>query len=52
VVDNRNNRIDYTLDSAGHRIAEKASDSAGALRRQMSRSMDALGRVQSTTGRP
>jgi YD repeat-containing protein len=50
VSDNLNNRIDYTLDNAGHRTAEKASDPSGALSRQMSRVMDALGRVQQTTG--
>ena len=51
VLDNRSNRIDYTLDNAGTRIAENVKDPGGALRRTMSRSIDALGRVQQTTGR-
>ena len=51
VFDNRGNRIEYTLDNAGVRIAENVRDPAGALRRTLSRSIDALGRVQQTTGR-
>jgi YD repeat-containing protein len=51
VSDNVGNRIDYTLDNAGNRTAESVKDTSGALRRQVSRSIDALGRVQQTTGR-
>ena len=51
VYDNRGNRIEYTLDNTGTRIAENVKDPAGALRRTLSRSIDALGRVQQTTGR-
>jgi hypothetical protein len=39
------------LDNAGNRTAESVKDTSGALRRQVSRSIDALGRVQQTTGR-
>ena len=51
VLDNRGNRIDYTLDNAGNRTAEAVKDPGGALRRSLARSIDALGRVQQTTGR-
>nr|WP_316640723.1 hypothetical protein [uncultured Roseateles sp.] len=51
VSDNRGNRIDYTLDNAGKRTAEVVKDSGGVLSRQVTRAMDALGRVQQTTGR-
>ena len=51
VLDNRGNRIDYTLDNAGKRTAEQVKDPGGALRRSLARSIDALGRVQQTTGR-
>jgi len=51
VFDNRGNRIEYTLDNSGTRIAENVKDPGGALRRTLSRSVDALGRVQQTIGR-
>ncbi|MFT3663495.1 RHS repeat protein [Piscinibacter sp.] len=51
VYDNLGNRIEYLLDNAGNRIAETVKDNSGALRRQLARSIDALGRVQQTTGR-
>ena len=35
---------------ADRRIAEQVKDPSGALARQLSRSIDALGRVQQTTG--
>ena len=49
--DHLGNRIEYTLDNAGNRTAETVKDTTGALRRQLARSIDALGRVQQTTGR-
>ncbi|QTN25657.1 RHS repeat protein [Rhizobacter sp. AJA081-3] len=51
VFDNLGNRIEYTLDNAGNRTAENVKDTSGALRRQLARSIDALGRVQQTRGR-
>jgi YD repeat-containing protein len=51
VYDQLGNRIEYTLDNAGNRIAENVKDPGGVLSRQLSRSIDALGRVQQTTGR-
>jgi YD repeat-containing protein len=51
VYDQLGNRIEYTLDNAGNRIAENVKDPSGVLSRQLSRSIDALGRVQQTTGR-
>jgi YD repeat-containing protein len=49
--DNLGNRIEYTLDNAGNRTAERVKDPTGALRRQRAWSLDALGRVQQMTGR-
>ena len=51
VFDNLGNRIDYMLDAAGNRTAERVNDDSGMLRRQLSRSFDALGRPQQTIGR-
>ncbi len=51
VFDNRGNRIEYALDNQGNRVAENVKDSSGALRRQMARSFDALGRLQHLSGR-
>jgi YD repeat-containing protein len=51
VQDNFGNRIDYTLDNAGNRTFENTKDPTGNLRRALERSIDALGRVQQTTGR-
>jgi YD repeat-containing protein len=52
VYDHLGNRIAYTLDNSGQRTAEAVSDPAGALKRNLSRVMDALNRVQQTTGQP
>jgi YD repeat-containing protein len=49
--DNLGNRIDYILDNAGNRTGEETKDPAGLLRRALTRSIDALGRVQQVTGR-
>lgn len=49
--DNIGNRIEYTLDNIGNRIGEQEKDPSGVLRRTLNRSVDALGRVQSVTGR-
>ena len=51
VADAKGNRIEYTLDNAGQRTAEKVKDPGGNLARQLSRVHDALGRVQQLTGR-
>jgi len=51
VFDHLGSRIEYTLDNAGNRTAEQVRDPQGVLARQLSRSIDALGRVQQTTGR-
>lgn len=51
IYDHRGNRIDYVLDNAGNRIGENTKDPGGSLKRQLARSIDALGRVQQTTGR-
>jgi YD repeat-containing protein len=51
VVDNRGNRIEYTLDNVGNRVAESTKDSSGVLRRSLERAFDALDRVQRLTGR-
>lgn len=51
VSDNQGNSINYTLDMAGNRTAEGVRDPSGQLRRVLTRSYDALGRVQQITGR-
>jgi YD repeat-containing protein len=51
VFDNKGNRTDYVLDNAGNRTGENTKDPNGALKRQLTRSIDALGRVQQTAGR-
>ena len=51
VYDHKGNRTVYTLDNAGNREAEETSDPNGSLKRQLTRTMDALGRVQQTKGR-
>lgn len=50
VKDHLGNRIDYTLDAAGSMTAQTTKDPGNALKRQMSQVIDALGRVQQTTG--
>jgi YD repeat-containing protein len=49
--DGQGNRIDYVLDGLGNRVSELVKDPAGVLRKQLTRSVDALGRVQQVTGR-
>lgn len=44
--DHLGNRIDYSLDTAGNRIAEQTRDPADVLHRQLSRVHDQLGRLQ------
>ena len=51
VYDNNGNRTDYELDNAGNRIGEKTKDPGNNLKRQLTKSIDALGRVQQATGR-
>lgn len=51
ISDNLGNSVTYTLDNMGNRIAEETKDPANTLRRQLSRSFDALGRVQQVSGR-
>jgi YD repeat-containing protein len=51
INDNLSNRIEYVLDNAGNRKEEKVKDPGGALSRQLTRTLDALGRTQQTTGR-
>jgi YD repeat-containing protein len=45
-TDARGNSVTYTLDNVGNRIAEQLKDPGGVLQRSMSRSFDALNRVQ------
>jgi YD repeat-containing protein len=51
ISDNLGNSVAYTLDNLGNRTAEVVRDPANVLRRQLTRSIDALGRVQLVTGR-
>lgn len=49
VVDTAGARIHYTLDSAGNRIGEKVTDSAGTLATGLSRTFNALGKIATLT---
>lgn len=49
-TDARGNSVTYTLDSTGNRIAEEIKDPGGTLQRAISRSFDALNRLQQVTG--
>jgi YD repeat-containing protein len=51
VSDNLGNSVHYSLDNAGNRTKEETKDPSGVLALQLSRVMDALSRVQQTTGR-
>jgi YD repeat-containing protein len=51
VKDNLGNRIEYALDNAGNKTSQSVKDPGGNLARSLARSIDALGRVQQTTGR-
>lgn len=51
ISDAAGNRIEYTLDGMGRRVDERVLDPGNALRRQIQRSFDALGRVQLIVGR-
>lgn len=51
VSDGLGNKITYTLDAMGNRTADKVTDPMGILKAQVTRVIDALGRVQQTTGR-
>lgn len=50
VADNQGNSIVYTLDAAGNRTREDVLDPQGALVKTLSRSYDALNRLQTLTG--
>lgn len=50
IADKAGNRIDYTLDPAGNRIGEDVLDPAGTLSTTLTRSYDALGRIQALSG--
>jgi RHS repeat-associated protein len=45
VEDALGNRIDYTLDKSGHRTGEVVTNDAGAVKRQLTRVFDQLGRL-------
>ncbi|TFY97104.1 LamG-like jellyroll fold domain-containing protein [Ramlibacter humi] len=46
VADSRGNRVRYSLDASGNRVLEEVLDPQGTVRRAVSRSFDALDRVQ------
>ncbi|MDB5870679.1 MAG: hypothetical protein JWQ07_121 [Ramlibacter sp.] len=52
VTDARGNSVTYILDNVGNRTGEEVRDSGGTLRRSISRSFDALNRLQQATGAP
>jgi YD repeat-containing protein len=48
--DPRGNTVAYTLDNLGNRIGEQVKDPTGVLQRAISRSFDALNRLQQVSG--
>jgi YD repeat-containing protein len=50
VQDAAGNKIVYTLDNEGNRIGEQVKDASGTLVKNITRSFDALNRLQSVTG--
>jgi YD repeat-containing protein len=50
--DARGNSVTYTLDDSGNRIGEELRDPGGSLQRTVSRSFDALNRLQQAVGAP
>ena len=50
IVDQKGNRVDYTLDPAGNRTAEQVRDVGGTLTLNIARVMNALSRVERITG--
>ncbi len=50
IEDGSGNKVVYTLDAAGNRIGEQVQDSGGALLRNITRSFDALSRLQGIVG--
>lgn len=49
-TDGAGNKVTYTLDSMGNRVAETIKDASGSLVRNITRVLDALGRLQQVTG--
>jgi len=50
VSDTAGNHVTYELDAAGNRVGEQVQDVSGVLARNITRSFDALGRLQQVTG--
>jgi YD repeat-containing protein len=50
VQDNLGNKVHYTLDTEGNRTNETTTDPLNALTKTLSRSYDALNRLQQVTG--
>ncbi|MFG6489622.1 DUF6531 domain-containing protein [Roseateles sp. BYS78W] len=52
VTDGAGNQVVYTLDASGNRVGEQVKDVNGAISRNITRSFDALGRLQQVIGAP
>jgi YD repeat-containing protein len=50
VADSAGNRVSYTLDAMGNRTKEEWKDPGGALKKTITRTIDALNRVQQVVG--
>ncbi len=48
--DSRGNSASFALDNMGNRVGEQIKDPSGTLQRSVSRSFDALNRLQQVTG--
>jgi YD repeat-containing protein len=49
-TDAKGNSVSYTLDNMGNHIAEQVLDPSGNLQRSITRSFDALNRLQQVSG--
>jgi YD repeat-containing protein len=50
VADSAGNKVSYTLDAMGNRTKEEWKDPSGTLRKTITRTIDALNRVQQVVG--
>ena len=50
VDDSAGHRVQYTLDAMGNRTVESWKDAGGTLRKTLTRTVDALNRVQQVVG--
>ena len=52
MADEAGNKVDYVLDLRGNRIREDVKDANGVIARSITRTYDALNRLERVTGAP